>query len=258
MFLGSTGFFYVGSKPTISRPGSELFWPDLNLVYTFQASVPLTAGSLLLCSSSARLRSSFSDSILWMVTWYSDSVRSTESRMSPTVALKISLREDSRKLFRSLHGAMLDQAPAAVVHSEPQRSAGGAWNIKTHTFTPTHTHTHSPVTVLCFCPTAAVYGTNKAGAQEVDGSCSCSHVAWSYRDLWRAGGELHHKNIQSHCICWNRSGVSRVKKQTNKYLHGSMNTNRDMLSFIIWLFNSFTQQAVRTLKLNISVTFSPC
>lgn len=149
MFLGSTGFFYVGSKPTISRPGSELFWPDLNLVYTFQASVPLTAGSLLLCSSSARLRSSFSDSILWMVTWYSDSVRSTESRMSPTVALKISLREDSRKLFRSLHGAMLDQAPAAVVHSEPQRSAGGAWNIKTHTFTPTHTHTHTHRWLCC-------------------------------------------------------------------------------------------------------------
>lgn len=47
------------------------------------------------------LRSSFSDSILWILRWYSLTVCSTESRMSLTVTRKISFNEDSRKAFKS-------------------------------------------------------------------------------------------------------------------------------------------------------------
>lgn len=77
-------------------------------------ALPLAADSVLFCANSSRFRPSFSDSILRIVPWYSDRVRSTESRMSLTVALKISFREDSRKIFRSLDLAMLDRVVAAL------------------------------------------------------------------------------------------------------------------------------------------------
>lgn len=65
-------------------------------------NVPIAAVSVLLCANSNRFRPWFSHSILCIVPWYSDRVRSTESRMSLTVALKISFKEDSSRIFRSL------------------------------------------------------------------------------------------------------------------------------------------------------------
>lgn len=81
-------------------------------MHRVETHVPPAADSGLFCANSSCFRPSFSDSILWIVPWYSDRVRSTESRMSLTVALNISFREDSRKSFSSLHFAMLDRAAA--------------------------------------------------------------------------------------------------------------------------------------------------
>lgn len=68
------------------------------------------------CANSIRLRSSFSDSILCILPWYSDKVRSTESSMSLTVALKISFSDDSKNIFRSFDLAMFDRPPAPGNH----------------------------------------------------------------------------------------------------------------------------------------------
>lgn len=75
--------------------------------------VPPAAG-VILCANSSLFRSSFSDSSLRIVPWYSERFRSTETRMSLTVALKISFREDSRKIFSSLDLAMLNRAAATA------------------------------------------------------------------------------------------------------------------------------------------------
>lgn len=75
-------------------------------VYVF---IPFRAISELLCANSIRFKSSFSDSILCIVPRYSDRVRSTESRISLTVALKISFRDDSSKTFKSLDLAIASQ-----------------------------------------------------------------------------------------------------------------------------------------------------
>lgn len=72
-----------------------------------QTTIPLAAVSVPFSDNSCRLRSSFSSSILCIVPWYSDSVRSTESRMSLTVALNISFREDSRRNFRFVGPAIV-------------------------------------------------------------------------------------------------------------------------------------------------------
>lgn len=94
-----------------------LSWQTPYIIQRAYTSIPLLADSVLFCANSSRFRPSFSDSILCIVLWYSDRVRSTESRMSLTVALKISFREDSRKIFRSLDLAMLDRAVVTLDNS---------------------------------------------------------------------------------------------------------------------------------------------
>lgn len=77
---------------------------------------PPSADSGLFCANSSRFRPSFSDWILCIAPWYSDSVRSTESRISFTVALKIEFREDSRNSFSSLDLSMFFSAAADCKH----------------------------------------------------------------------------------------------------------------------------------------------
>lgn len=79
--------------------------------YYFEANcivyVPFTIESVLSCSCSLRLRSSFSLSILCILPLYSDNVWSTDSNMSLTVALKISFRDDSKNTFKSFDFAII-------------------------------------------------------------------------------------------------------------------------------------------------------
>lgn len=77
---------------------------------------PQSAGSGLFCANSSLFRPSFSDWILCIAPWYSDRVRSTESRISFTVALKIEFREDSRNSFSSLDLSMFFRAAVNCKH----------------------------------------------------------------------------------------------------------------------------------------------
>lgn len=80
-------------------------------------ALPLAVVSAPLRAKSSRFRSSFSASILCMVPWYADRVRSTDSKMSLTVALNISFREHSRMIFRLFDLAILHRATAALNNS---------------------------------------------------------------------------------------------------------------------------------------------